>query len=115
MTKRKPLARASKSTTIGRVAPRGTSANALALIGELRELIEAARQRIATAANASHTQLCWHVGRRILAENLHSGLAAYGKRILVTVSQQLTAEFGHSFDDTASAKHDRRSVAEACP
>lgn len=65
-----------------------------ALLADLRSLIHAARQRLATAANATHTLLCMQVGRRLLRENLQEGRAAYGKQILATVSQELTAEFG---------------------
>jgi DUF1016 N-terminal domain len=67
------------------------------LLADLRDLISAARRRVATVANATHSRLCWHVGRRLLRENLHEGRAAYGKRILATLSQQLTAEFGEGF------------------
>lgn len=103
MTKRKTksLGRKSKSLAPTRISARATLVDASTLVGDLRELIEAARLRIATFANATHTQLCWHVGRRLLAENLHAGRAEYGKRILVTVSQELTAEFGAGFDPTA--------------
>jgi len=45
--------------------------------------------------------LCWQLGRRLLAENLKDGRAAYGKQILATVSQELTAEFGGGFSYTA--------------
>jgi predicted nuclease of restriction endonuclease-like (RecB) superfamily len=71
------------------------------LLADLRNLISSARQRVATVANATHTLLCWHVGRRLLRENLHDGRAAYGKRILATLSQQLTAEFGDGFSYSA--------------
>jgi predicted nuclease of restriction endonuclease-like (RecB) superfamily len=67
------------------------------LLADLRDLISAARRRVATVANATHSLLCWHVGRRLLRENLNEGRAAYGKRILATLSQQLTAEFGDGF------------------
>jgi len=67
------------------------------LLADLRDLIKAARQRVATVANSTHTLLCWHVGRRLLRENLLGGRAAYGKRILATVSQELTAEYGEGF------------------
>lgn len=85
------------------------------LLSDLRSLIQSARQRIASAAFATQTLLCWHLGPRLLNENLQGSRAEYGRQILVTVSRELTAEYGHSFDDTANAKHDRRSVAEACP
>ena len=72
-----------------------------ALLTDLRELIQSARQRIATVANSTTTLLFWNVGRRLLRENLQQGRAAYGKQILATVSQELTAEFGTGFSYTA--------------
>ena len=45
----------------------------------------------------TQTMLCWYVGRRLLRENLQEGRAAYGKRILATVSRELTAEFGKGY------------------
>lgn len=68
-----------------------------ALLTDLRELIQSARQRIATLASSTTTLLYWHLGRRLLAENLQDGRAAYGERILATVSRELTAEFGGGF------------------
>jgi hypothetical protein len=41
-----------------------------ALLTDLRELIQSARQRIATVANSTTTLLYWHLGRRLLAESL---------------------------------------------
>ena len=67
------------------------------LLSDLRCLIQAARQRVASVANATTTFLCWNVGRRLLRENLEAGRAAYGKQILATVSQDLTVEFGAGF------------------
>ncbi|MBF0107475.1 MAG: DUF1016 family protein [Deltaproteobacteria bacterium] len=74
-----------------------SAVNETALLADLRHLIQAARQRVATVANATHTMVCWHVGRRLLKDNLQDARAAYGKRILVTVSRELTAEFGRGF------------------
>jgi predicted nuclease of restriction endonuclease-like (RecB) superfamily len=51
-------------------------------------------------ANSTTTLLFWNVGRRLLRENLQAGRAAYGKQILATVSQELTAEFGAGFSYT---------------
>ncbi len=62
--------------------------NEAALLGDLRALVQSARQRIAAAAYATQTLLCWHMGRQ---EHLRGGRAAYGKQILVTVSRELTA------------------------
>ena len=67
------------------------------LLSDLRSLIQSARQRIAAVAYSTQTLLCWHVGRRLLNERLHGSRAAYGKQILVTVSRELTAEYGRGF------------------
>ena len=71
--------------------------DAAGLLSDLRSLIQSARQRIATVAYSTQTLLCWHVGRRLLNENLQGGRAAYGKQILVTVSRELRAEYGQGF------------------
>jgi len=74
-----------------------TQVDEATLLADLRGLIQSARQRVATVANATTTMLCRHVGCRLLKDNLQDGRAAYGKRILVTVSRELTAEFGQAF------------------
>ena len=61
-----------------------------ALLTDLKVLIQTARQRIALVANSTMTLLYWNLGRRMLKENLQDGRAAYGKRILATVSRELT-------------------------
>jgi predicted nuclease of restriction endonuclease-like (RecB) superfamily len=68
------------------------------LLSELRELIHSARQRVATVANAEQTLLYWRLGKRIRTEVLVGERAAYGERIVVTVSRQLEAEFGSGFN-----------------
>jgi predicted nuclease of restriction endonuclease-like (RecB) superfamily len=68
-----------------------------ALLTDLRELIQSARQRIATVANSTTTLLYWHLGRRLLADSLQDERAQYGERILASVSRELTVEFGQGF------------------
>ena len=68
-----------------------------ALLADLRGLIQSARQRVATVANSTMTLMYWHLGHRLLADNLQDGRAEYGKRILATVSRALTQEFGQAF------------------
>ena len=89
------------AATPARAAETPRRTDQAALLRDLRTLVQAARQRIATAANAAYTLLCWQVGRRLHAENLQAGRAAYGKQILATVSQELTVEFGPGFSYTA--------------
>jgi hypothetical protein len=78
-----------------------TEADTSALLSDLRGLVQSARQRLATAANATYTLLCWQIGHRLLRDSLQAGRAAYGKQILATVSQELTTEFGTGFNYTA--------------
>jgi DUF1016 N-terminal domain len=94
---KKPKAVAAKAKAMNRL----DRPNPEALLGDLRTLVQAARQRIATVASVAHTLLCWQIGRRVLAENPETGRAAHGEEILGTVSQQLSAEFGAGFSCTA--------------
>jgi predicted nuclease of restriction endonuclease-like (RecB) superfamily len=71
--------------------------DAAALLDELRTLVQAARQRIAAVAYSTQTLLCWQVGRLLDRAHLQGGRAAYGKQILVTVSRELTADYGRGF------------------
>lgn len=88
-----------KLGTLTRTAAAEVSAvvDEASLLSDLRALIQSARQRVATVANSTQAMLNWYVGRRILKEKLQERRAAYGKQILVTVSRELTAEFGRGF------------------
>ncbi len=68
------------------------------LLGDLRSLIEAARQRAAVAVNQELVLLYWRIGQRVRIELLHEERAAYGKRIVATLSQQLEPSYGRGFD-----------------
>ena len=63
-----------------------------ALLGELSQLIEQARQHVAQTANSTLTLLYWQVGARVQREVLKDGRAEYGERIVATVSRQLVIE-----------------------
>ncbi|OYQ44293.1 PDDEXK nuclease domain-containing protein [Flavobacterium aurantiibacter] len=69
------------------------------LFSELSALIEASRQKIAVAANSTLTLLFWQLGKRINEEVLNKERADYGKQILPTLSAQLTAKYGRSFEE----------------
>ena len=83
-----------RKTKSGRPTPQ---VNETALLEDLRRLILSARQRISVVANSTTTLLYWHLGQRLMKENLQNQRAAYGKQILATVSRELTAEFGRGF------------------
>ena len=65
-----------------------------ALLSDLRNLIQSARQQIASAAPSTQTLHCWHLRRRRLNQNLRGSRAEYGGQTLVTVSRELAAECG---------------------
>jgi len=70
---------------------------ASALLGELRGLIEAARQRAAQALSAELVLLYWRIGTRLRTEVLGGERAQYGEAIVSTLSRQLSAEYGAGF------------------
>lgn len=70
-----------------------------ALLGDIRALIEASRQRAALAVNAELTLLFWRVGHRIHTEVLAGQRAGYGEEILPTLAEQLVGDYGRSFAD----------------
>lgn len=57
-------------------------------------LIQESRQRVAVMVNAELTMLYWNIGKHIKTEILNNRRADYGQRILITLSQQLTENFG---------------------
>ena len=69
------------------------------LPAEVRQLIAAARQRVASAVNAELTQLYWHIGRRISAELLQGQRGEYGKEVVAELARQLTADFGKGWSE----------------
>lgn len=69
------------------------------LLADLRQLIDAARQRVAIAVNAELTLLYWQIGRRINTEVLGGERAVYGKQIVSAAARQLTAEYGKGWSE----------------
>jgi DUF1016 N-terminal domain len=68
-----------------------------ALFSDIRQLINQAKQRAAVAINTEITLLYWQVGKRIQAEVLQGQRAEYGKRIIVSLSEQLTQTYGRGW------------------
>lgn len=68
-----------------------------ALISEVRDLIDQARQHVAQTANSTLTMLYWKVGERIRREVLREGRAEYGEEIVSTLSTQLVRTYGRGF------------------
>ncbi|KPN89180.1 PDDEXK nuclease domain-containing protein [Pseudomonas nunensis] len=71
------------------------------LLGNLGELIRQTRQKVLRAVDTAQVQTCWQIGRHIVEfEQEGARRAVYGKQLLLTLSQSLTAEFGKGFDET---------------
>jgi predicted nuclease of restriction endonuclease-like (RecB) superfamily len=73
---------------------------------ELRDLIAANRQRLATAVNAELTLLYWRIGQRLATEVLGGERAQYGAQLMDRLGERLAQEFGRGFE----AKNLRRMV-----
>ena len=76
------------------------------LFSEIKQVIEKSRQSVAQAVNVGLTAMYWNIGKRINDDILENKRAEYGKQIVVTLSQQLTEEYGNGF----SAKSIRRMM-----
>jgi len=67
------------------------------LLSDLSQLIEQSKQFVIVQANSVMTMLFWNIGKRINEDVLQNKRADYGKRIVSTVSTQLTAKYGKNF------------------
>jgi len=63
-------------------------------------LIDEGRRVAASSVNAALTMTYWHLGRLINGEVVSRRRAEYGKQIVVSLAQQLTARFGSGFHKT---------------
>jgi predicted nuclease of restriction endonuclease-like (RecB) superfamily len=72
--------------------------NISTLIERVRELVQTARKSAATTINSLQVITNFEIGRMIV-EHEQQGVqrAEYGKLVLRTLSERLTAEFGHGF------------------
>ncbi len=67
-------------------------------IVEIKELLKQASQKAYSAINFAMVDAYWQIGKRIVEEEQQGEKRAeYGKRILETVSEELTIEFGKGF------------------
>ncbi|HHW2774492.1 TPA: DUF1016 N-terminal domain-containing protein, partial [Pseudomonas aeruginosa] len=81
----------------GRRSSAASSAAPLALLGDIRVLIEEARKHAASTVNSELTMLYWRIGQRIHTQVLDGRRGAYGKEVLPTLAAQLVKEYGSSF------------------
>ena len=64
------------------------------LMNDLRLIVNSAKARVASVANAELTMMYWHIGHRVNVEILGNERAAYGKQIVSQVARQLQEEYG---------------------
>ncbi|MDB5348921.1 MAG: hypothetical protein JWN86_168 [Planctomycetota bacterium] len=69
------------------------------LISDLRELIEGTRTGVAQAVNSAQVLLNWQIGHRLRIDVLGAKRAGYGERIIRTVAEGLTADYGRGFTE----------------
>ncbi len=69
------------------------------LIVDLRELIESTRTELARVVNSAHVSLNWQIGHRLRVDVLGTKRAGYGERIIRTVAEGLTADYGREFSE----------------
>ncbi len=83
------------------------------LFSEIKQLIEEAKQNVASTVNATTTVLYWNVGMKINSEILGNKRAEYGKEVVKSLSRQLTLEYGKGWSEQ-QLRHCLR-IAETFP
>jgi predicted nuclease of restriction endonuclease-like (RecB) superfamily len=74
------------------------------LIVDLKRLIESTKNRVISSANAELVLMYWKIGERIQEEILRNKRADYGEKIVATLSQHLTEEYGKGFTKSSIAR-----------
>jgi len=76
---------------------------------EIKELIAAAREKVAIAINAELSLLYWQIGTKIRAEILKYKRAKYGQRVVEDLAKKLTLEYGQGWS-TKQLRHCLRTA-----
>lgn len=90
---KRPKTSLAKVEDIGQATPN--------LLGDIRKVIEAAREQTAQAVNSTLVIMYWRIGKRIREDVLGNQRAEYGKEVLQILSGKLTAEYGKGFTEKA--------------
>ncbi|HEU4622309.1 MAG TPA: PDDEXK nuclease domain-containing protein [Burkholderiaceae bacterium] len=83
------------------------------LLGDICNLIDQCRHRLASTVNSALTSLYWHIGQRIRSEVLRDQRGAYGEQIVSALGRQLEVNYGRGFSEK-NLRHMMR-FAEAFP
>ena len=71
------------------------------IVQDLVSIIEQSRCKVASYVNQEITLMYWQIGKYILQRIDFQDKAEYGKKIVATVSQQLTERYGSGYTPTA--------------
>ena len=69
------------------------------IFGDVKTLIEQAKNDVAVAVNSTMSMLYWQVGKRINSDVLKNKRAEYGKQIVVVLSESLIREYGAGWSE----------------
>ena len=69
------------------------------ILNDIISIVEKTKKQVVTQANSSLTLMFWHIGNRIQTDILENNRAEYGKGIVVSLSRELTNQFGKSFKE----------------
>lgn len=69
------------------------------LFGDIQTLIRQSKEQVAVAVNSAMSMLYWQIGKRINNEVLQNTRAEYGKQVIVSLSRQLTLEYGKGWSE----------------
>ncbi len=83
------------------------------LLGDIRSLIQQARERVAVSVNSTTVVLYWQIGKRIREDVLKNERAGYGEQIVSTLSKHLSSEYGSGFSE--KSLHRMIQFAEVFP
>jgi predicted nuclease of restriction endonuclease-like (RecB) superfamily len=64
---------------------------------EIRKLIHQAREHVAREYNSTQVLLNWMIGKKIDSEFLDSQRAAYGEKVIESIANQLSLEYGRGY------------------
>ena len=82
-----------------KLIPQDNKPQSEVLFSDVCQIIDDARERIATYLN---TEICltnWYVGKRIKEDVLYDQRAEYGKQVLKTLSARLTEKYGSGWSE----------------
>jgi len=74
------------------------------LFSQIKQQIDQARTQAAVVVNQQLTHLYWNIGGLIHHHILEGNRAGYGKEIIATLSQQLTAEYGTGYTTSSLSR-----------